>query len=723
MAVGLLAYLQRNGSKLADVVVLVACQGQATLLRKAINERVAAVQLAVERGAGGATLLGGPLSATASAVAQGPGAMAPPKRGLAAVRVSTIDNYQGEEADIVVLSLVRSAPTTSATFKGFMRESNRVCVAFSRARRGLYILGNAELHRGISTLWRNIVGTLEAAGELGLALPLACHRHPDRQTACAQPADWEVVASGGCSLPCGERLDCGHVCPQACHSDTHEGLRCTKSCARPRACGHPCRTLCFAACGQCQVQVTAVPPKSGHDVRLPCSKDAAEVECQRPCSRSPPWAGKCSHACAQPCGRPCPATCPTLVKRRVPGCPRRHEVDTPCGGGPPAGACLALCGEKLDCGHDCSSTCAACTDTAGGGRLHARCKYPCTRRLLCGHDCASRHPCSEPCPPCVRPCESRCEHSRCQRLCSAPCVEPCRVRCAHHSCSKRCGEPCNRLQCDVPCASLLTCGHACIGLCGEPCPTLCRVCDPGYFDSITQTTPRRQMRGTRFYSYRTAVTRSSIPRWMAGCRRRTPAAPREPGPPFPAAALCAVRTRRPPHLAAARQAKMPKQEKKNCPHGRQQYVCKECGGVGICAHGRVRSQCKVEGCRGASICPHGRERSVRKVEGCGGASICIHGRQRSVCKVEGCGGGSICPHGRVRYYCAQCGGAGMCVHGRGRRRCKEGCGGQALCVHLKDNCKACKAPAPGTGAAASGAGGSAAAAPRKRMREEEEEEE
>ena len=29
-----------------------------------------------------------------------------------------------------------------------------------------------------------------------------------------------------------------------------------------------------------------------------------------------------------------------------------------------------------------------------------------------------------------------------------------------------------------------------------------------------------------------------------------------------------------------------------CPHGRQRYQCKECGGSSICEHGRMRSQCK-----------------------------------------------------------------------------------------------------------------------------------
>jgi heavy metal translocating P-type ATPase len=66
--------------------------------------------------------------------------------------------------------------------------------------------------------------------------------------------------------------------------------------------------------------------------------------------------------------------------------------------------------------------------------------------------------------------------------------------------------------------------------------------------------------------------------------------------------------------------------------------------------------------------------SVARINVEAASNICAHGRERSRCKVEGCGGASICAHGRER------------------SRCKEGCDGQALCVHLKDkySCKACK---------------------------------
>jgi helicase required for RNAi-mediated heterochromatin assembly 1 len=49
------------------------------------------------------------------------------------VKILTVDNYQGEENKIVLLSLVRSNNQNSI---GFLGISNRICVALSRAKEG-----------------------------------------------------------------------------------------------------------------------------------------------------------------------------------------------------------------------------------------------------------------------------------------------------------------------------------------------------------------------------------------------------------------------------------------------------------------------------------------------------------------------------------------------------------------------------------------------------------
>lgn len=58
-----------------------------------------------------------------------------PLFGLPGGGVSTVDKYQGEQNDYVILSLVRT------TRPGYLRDIRRMTVGLSRARLGLYVLG------------------------------------------------------------------------------------------------------------------------------------------------------------------------------------------------------------------------------------------------------------------------------------------------------------------------------------------------------------------------------------------------------------------------------------------------------------------------------------------------------------------------------------------------------------------------------------------------------
>ena len=53
----------------------------------------------------------------------------------------TVDNYQGEENDIIILSLVRSNAKNNI---GYLKISNRVNVGLSRAKHGMFIFGNSD---------------------------------------------------------------------------------------------------------------------------------------------------------------------------------------------------------------------------------------------------------------------------------------------------------------------------------------------------------------------------------------------------------------------------------------------------------------------------------------------------------------------------------------------------------------------------------------------------
>ncbi|KAL6759018.1 P-loop containing nucleoside triphosphate hydrolase protein, partial [Haematococcus lacustris] len=91
------------------------------------------------------------------------------QQGSGGVRLATIDNYQGEESDIVVASLVRS---NSAGKVGFLKEPERINVLLSRARHGMILIGNADTLRNASSSaakshWGRVLTAMgEAAGHV-----------------------------------------------------------------------------------------------------------------------------------------------------------------------------------------------------------------------------------------------------------------------------------------------------------------------------------------------------------------------------------------------------------------------------------------------------------------------------------------------------------------------------------------------------------------------------
>lgn len=96
------------------------------------------------------------------------------------IKVNTVDSYQGEENEVVLLSLVRSDSRHSRGSIGFLSIENRVCVALSRAKRGFYIFGNGEA-LSADPLWWQVVQIMgKNPRRLGFYLPLTCVRHGNK---------------------------------------------------------------------------------------------------------------------------------------------------------------------------------------------------------------------------------------------------------------------------------------------------------------------------------------------------------------------------------------------------------------------------------------------------------------------------------------------------------------------------------------------------------------
>ncbi|KAI5918453.1 P-loop containing nucleoside triphosphate hydrolase protein [Camillea tinctor] len=166
--------------------------------------------------------------------------------------VHTIDSYQGEENDIILLSLVRSNGPNGPHKAGFLRDQNRGVVAISRARRGFYIFGNminlANACPESSAMWGRIEEVFRRQKRYGSdsRLPITCQRHGNTSW-IGHPEDW-VNHHGGCALPCLDTLNCGHPCGRRCHWVDHSRLICQRPCERVLICGHRCHEICGEQC-------------------------------------------------------------------------------------------------------------------------------------------------------------------------------------------------------------------------------------------------------------------------------------------------------------------------------------------------------------------------------------------------------------------------------------------------------------------------------------------
>lgn len=378
---------------------------------------------------------------------------------LSALRISTIDNFQGEEAKVVIISLVRCNEQNKC---GFLRTSNRINVLLSRAKHGMYIIGNARTSSHVG-MWAEVLMQLRQNNNFGQAFELACPRHPETHIEVKEPDHFATRSpEGGCQLKCIKRLNCGHACIQRCHSDVlHAAVRCLESCPRPlKGCTiHPCPKVCGDACPmKCLVKIPDVLLPCGHRQTLRCwqAQDLAQAPCQ------------------------------TVIQHTVDGC--QHVIKIKChqAKNPDTIGCSAVCSASLNCGHNCKRTCYTCRKVSVEGPVaidHGKCQQPCGRPYTtCGHNCTT--PChgSEPCRLCQAPCENRCSHSACSKKCNEPCKpcseERCASQCPHQRCDMPCAVPCNWIPCSERCSLLLKCGHRCPSLCGETCPNekYCQIC-------------------------------------------------------------------------------------------------------------------------------------------------------------------------------------------------------------------------------------------------------
>lgn len=214
MCANMVKYFLQQGYKPSQLVVLATYKDQLKYLRRFLAD----CQLDTVLGDLDLEELeadGGSIGSTQSCSAQ-------------SIRVATVDNYQGEEADVVIASFVRS---NRHGIVGHLNETRRINVLLSRARHGLVMIGNMHTMLEASrkhasrdpdkTQWDQLFDVLRMLSPSAVSdgFPAICQQHPEKKTRLMKtPKDFnDKCPDGGCTEACGFVFECGHTCPKKCH--------------------------------------------------------------------------------------------------------------------------------------------------------------------------------------------------------------------------------------------------------------------------------------------------------------------------------------------------------------------------------------------------------------------------------------------------------------------------------------------------------------------------
>ncbi|KAM3146819.1 hypothetical protein pb186bvf_000973 [Paramecium bursaria] len=302
------------------------------------------------------------------------------KLDLRQINVQTVDNYQGEENDIIILSLVRSNQNHSL---GFIGIDNRICVAFSRARLGFYIFGNfsfiqKSINRNLlnikndsySDLWLRIIDLAKKKNLIQSHLLIVCSQH-GTESEINLLDDWNQSPKGGCKQICKLFYDCGHQCSLICHPQPHSRDYCYQQCKDILPCTHKCKGPCkVKPCPPCKQKIY-LEMKCGHFQSCFCSEK--NVRCLNKCEK----ALQCGHECQNRCYEKCEVDCYSKIDYKL-ECGHQqslkcHEINNN-----QQITCNFSCQTELKCGHKCIGQCGQCFDS-----VH----YFCTQsiKMKCKH--------------------------------------------------------------------------------------------------------------------------------------------------------------------------------------------------------------------------------------------------------------------------------------------------------------------------------------------------
>lgn len=148
-----------------------------------------------------------------------------------------MDNCSLNECEIVILSTIHSNKGDT----GFWKHENRICVALTRAKSGLYIIGNISNLISQCELWNSVKSSLQSLCSLGILiiiiiflvylyitifflgseLTLECSIHKGTLSKVSKSEDF---VNRKCPRPCLQQLKCNHYCQSICHTRDREHM-------------------------------------------------------------------------------------------------------------------------------------------------------------------------------------------------------------------------------------------------------------------------------------------------------------------------------------------------------------------------------------------------------------------------------------------------------------------------------------------------------------------
>ncbi|KAG5662550.1 hypothetical protein KAF25_004968 [Fusarium avenaceum] len=242
MVLKMVRFLSQNGYKTENMVVLTPYLGQLSLLKETLKKETDSYLNDLDSH----DLVRAGLMTPAAA-----------KVNKKSLRLSTIDNYQGEECDIVIVSLTRSNASGDI---GFLYARERLVVLLSRARNGMILFGNMETFmksKKGGEMWTQYLDALKKNNSLFDGVPVHCERHPETAMLLKTPEDFDTKCpDGGCAELCNAPLGCGkHMCHRRCHRvQDHSKTGCSEKVDHTCSRGHKSKIPCgdkSKGCGAC----------------------------------------------------------------------------------------------------------------------------------------------------------------------------------------------------------------------------------------------------------------------------------------------------------------------------------------------------------------------------------------------------------------------------------------------------------------------------------------